>query len=69
MGNNDAQSLTWDVVNQGESEPRESIPLREPVVVVVVVIYFNRIVQYQRANRGTLLCSTEETGQQERKKD
>ena len=29
MGNDDAQTLTWDVVNLGESEPRESIPLRE----------------------------------------
>ena len=29
VGNNDAQPLTWDVVNLGESEPRESIPLRE----------------------------------------
>ena len=27
--NNDAQPHTWDVVNLGESEPRESIPLRE----------------------------------------
>ena len=26
MGNNDAQPLTWDVVNLGESEPRESVP-------------------------------------------
>ena len=30
VGNNDAQPLTWDVVNLGESEPRESIILREP---------------------------------------
>ena len=29
VGDNDAQPLTWDVVNLGESEPRESIPLRE----------------------------------------
>ena len=30
VGNYDAQPLTWDVVNLGESEPRdESIPLRE----------------------------------------
>ena len=29
MDNNDTQPLTWDVVNQGESGPRESIPLRE----------------------------------------
>ena len=28
VGNNDAQPLTWDVVNLGESKPRESIPLR-----------------------------------------
>ena len=28
-GNNDAQPLTWDVVKLGESEARESIPLRE----------------------------------------
>ena len=25
----DAQPLTWDVVNLGASEPRESVPLRE----------------------------------------
>ena len=29
MGNNDTQPLTWDIVNLGESEPQESIPLRE----------------------------------------
>ena len=29
VGNNDAQPLAWDVVNLGESEQRESIPLRE----------------------------------------
>ena len=31
VGNNDAEPLTWDVVNLGEpaSEPPESIPLRE----------------------------------------
>ena len=29
VGNNDAQPLTWDVVNLGVSELRESIPLRE----------------------------------------
>ena len=29
VGNNDAQPLTWDVVNMGESERREFIPLRE----------------------------------------
>ena len=29
VGSNAAQPLTWDVVNLGESEPRESIPLRE----------------------------------------
>ena len=29
MSNNDAQPLTWDVVNPGESEPRESIQLRD----------------------------------------
>ena len=29
VGNNDAHPLTWDVVNLGESEPRESIPPRE----------------------------------------
>ena len=29
VGNNDAQQLTWDVGNLGDSEPRESIPLRE----------------------------------------
>ena len=29
VGNNDAQPLTWDVVNIGESEQRGYIPLRE----------------------------------------
>ena len=29
MGNNDAQPLTWNVVNLGEYEPREYFPLRE----------------------------------------
>ena len=29
VGSNDAQPLTWDVVNLAESEPRESVLLRE----------------------------------------